>query len=50
MTRAAVRNEDVVVGIEEGGGVWFLSSALTRAALCMKVEARRGASSSCGGV
>ena len=45
-----VGNGDVVVGIEEGGGVWFLSLALTRAASCRRVEARRGASSSCGGV
>ncbi len=33
MARAAVGNRDVVVGIEERGGVWFLSSASTRAVL-----------------
>ncbi len=50
MARAAAGNGDLVVGIEEGGVVWFLSPALTRAALCGRVEARRGASSSCGGI
>ena len=33
MARAAVGNGDVVVGIEEGGIAWFLSSASTRAVL-----------------
>ncbi len=50
MARAVVRNGDMIVGIEEGGGVWFLSLASARAASCGRVEARRGASSSCGGV
>ncbi len=50
MARAAVGNGDVVVGIEEGGIAWFLSSALIRATSCGRVEVRRDASSSCGGV
>ncbi len=34
MARAAVGNGDMVVGIKEGGGIWFLSSASTKAASC----------------
>ncbi len=50
MARAAVRNRDMAIGIKEGVCVWFLSPALTRATSCGRVEARRGASSSCGNV